>query len=256
MPSRAPLRAPLRAVLFDYGHTLVDFHRTEEALLDAYRRVRDLVITAVDEEAAGRVPDASRLVRLVTTAVDEIVEASYAERRLEELDVLSVYEEVLGGLGLALPPEVVHRIVTLDHLAFRSCIFLPPQTREVLGELRGRGLAIGFVSNAHFLPELLREDLELLGLAELVDAGVFSSEIGTRKPDPRIFNHVLGELGVAPSEAIHIGDRLRDDIEGALAAGLAGGILTHQWRQEQPDGRELALIRRLDELPVLLDELV
>lgn len=246
---------PLRAVLFDYGHTLVDFHRTEEALLDAYGRVHELVVAAVDEEAAGRVPDGSRLVRLVATAVDEIVEASYVERRLEELDLLGVYEEVLGGLGLTLPPEVVQRIVTLDHLAFRSCIILPGETREVLGELRGRGLAIGFVSNAHFLPELLREDLAILGLSELIDAGVFSSELGTRKPDPRIFEHVLGELGVAPSDAVHVGDRVRDDIGGAVAAGLAGGILMHQWRQEQPDGRELALIRRLSELPVILEKL-
>ncbi|MDQ4131499.1 MAG: HAD family hydrolase [Actinomycetota bacterium] len=246
---------PLRAVLFDYGHTLVDFRRTEEALLDAYRHVHELVVAAVDEEAAGRVPDASRLVRLVAAAVDEIVEASYAERRLEELDVLAVYEEVLGGLGLVLPPEVVHRIVTLDHLAFRSCIVLPEETREVLGELRARGLSIGFVSNAHFLPQLLREDLQLLGLSELVDAGVFSSELGTRKPDPRIFHHVLGELGVAPGDAVHVGDRLRDDIGGALMAGLAGGVLTHQWRQEQPDGRELALITRLSELTVVLERL-
>ncbi len=244
---------PLRAVLFDYGHTLVDFRRTEEALLDAYRRVHELVVAAVDVQAAGRVPEASRLVRLVAAAVDEIVEASYVERRLEELDVLAVYEEVLGGLGLTLPPEVVHRIVTLDHLAFRSCIILPAETREVLGELRRRGLSIGFVSNAHFLPELLREDLQLLGLAELLHAGVFSSEIGTRKPDPRIFLHVLGELGVAAGDAVHVGDRLRDDIEGAAAAGLAGAILTHQWRQEQPDGRELAVIRRLDDLPAILD---
>lgn len=246
---------PLRAVLFDYGHTLVDFHRTEEALLDAYRRVRELVVAAVDEEAAGRVPEASRLVRLVARAVDEIVDASYVERRLEELDVLGVYEEVLGGLGLTLPPEVVRRIVALDHLAFRSCIILPQETRDVLSQLRRRGMAIGFVSNAHFLPELLREDLELLGLAEFVDAGAFSSEVGTRKPDPRIFHHVLGKLGATPSDAVHIGDRVRDDIGGAGAAGLAGGILTHQWRQEPPDGRELALIRRLSELPTILDEL-
>lgn len=247
---------PIRAVLFDYGHTLVDFRRTEEALLDAYRRVHELVVAAVDDEAAGRVPEASRLVRHVVSAVDEIVEASYAERRLEELDVLGVYEDVLGGLGLALPPEVVHRIVALDHLAFRSCIVLPAETREVLEELRGRGLAIGFVSNAHFLPELLREDLELLGLAELIDAGVFSSELGIRKPDPRIFDHVLARLRVTPSDAVHVGDRVRDDIGGAVSAGLIGGILTHQWRQERPDGRELALIRRLDELPVILDKLL
>ena len=31
---------PVRAVLFDFGHTLVDFRRTEEALHEAYEQIR------------------------------------------------------------------------------------------------------------------------------------------------------------------------------------------------------------------------
>lgn len=243
----------LRAVLFDYGHTLVDFHRTEEALLDAYARIRQLVIEAAEQETS--VPEAATLVRVVAGAVDEIVQASYQEQRLEELDLLAVFEEVLGGLGLRLPQQVVRRIVALDHLAFRSCIVLPDETRAVLVDLRRRGLRLGFVSNAHFLPDLLREDLRLLGLATLLDAGVFSCEVGVRKPDPGIFRSVLGELGVGGDQTIHVGDRVRDDIGGACASGLLGGVLSHQWRQEEPDGRELAVIRRLRDLPGLLDAL-
>ena len=34
---------PVRSILFDYGHTLVDFRRTEEALHVAYQQIRDRI---------------------------------------------------------------------------------------------------------------------------------------------------------------------------------------------------------------------
>ena len=240
----------LRAVLFDYGSTLVDFGRTQEALLTAYEQARDLVVEGVED--ASSVPEAARLVDVIAGAMDAIVEESYEQERLEELDLLVLFDEAFRAIGLTLPPAVLRAIAELDHAAYRASLVLPDETRAVLEELRGRGLRLGFVSNAHYLPELMREDFSNLGLAPLLDAGVFSAEIGTRKPDPRIFHHVLGELGVAPAEAIHVGDRVRDDVGGAIRAGMRGGVLTHQWRQEEPRGIELAVITRLSELPPLL----
>lgn len=242
----------LRAVLFDYGHTLVDFHRTEEALHDAYTRIRELVIETVGEETT---PATERLVADLARAVDDVVQTSYRERRLEELDLLAVFDGILGGLGLGLPRDVVRRMVALDHLAYRSCITLPDETVAVLDDLHGRGLKVGFVSNAHFLPDLLREDLEVIGLAPHLDGGAFSSEVGTRKPDPAIFLHVLDELGVDPEDAVHVGDRVGDDVSGALRTGLRGGVLTRQWRREDPGGDEAAVIDHLAELPQALDRL-
>jgi putative hydrolase of the HAD superfamily len=102
----------------------------------------------------------------------------------------------------------------------------------VLRELRNAGLRIGVVSNAHFLPELMREDLERLGIAGLVDDAVFSAELGVRKPHPAIFLKVLHALDVTPEEAVFIGDRLRDDIGGAKKLGMHA-VLTHQFRQEE-----------------------
>src|SRR5207237_2351084 len=41
----------VKAVVFDYGHTIVDFRRTEEALLEAYRRIRERIEAALEIEA-------------------------------------------------------------------------------------------------------------------------------------------------------------------------------------------------------------
>jgi putative hydrolase of the HAD superfamily len=112
---------------------------------------------------------------------------------------------------------------------------VPAENLQVMKSLKERGLRLGLVSNAHFLPELMREDIARLGVAPYLDEAVFSAEIGVRKPDPAIFRRVLGELGVAPEEAIFVGDRVRDDIAGAKNLGMRA-VLTHQFRQEDSAG--------------------
>lgn len=234
------------AVLFDYGHTLVDFHRTEEALHEAYRRVRELVVEAVREDHP--VPATERLVADLARTVEDLVAASYEQQRLEELDLVALFDDALDGIGYRLPERVVRRVVELDHTAYTTSLSVPDETVTVLEALRGRGVKVGFVSNAHFLPHLLRRDLDTLGLGPLLDGGAFSSEVGTRKPDPRIFRLALEQLGVAPERTIMVGDRVRDDIVGARNAGLAGGVLTHQYRREEPAGDELAVVATLTEV--------
>lgn len=48
----------------------------------------------------------------------------------------------------------------------------------------------------------------------------FSNENGIAKPNPAVFRRVLGQMGVAPSEAVHVGDHLQTDVRGALAVGM------------------------------------
>ena len=58
------------------------------------------------------------------------------------------------------------------------------------------------------------------GFEDLVEEIVYSHEAGFSKPDPRIFLEALGRLGVAPADALHVGDRDGTDGAGARAAGI------------------------------------
>jgi putative hydrolase of the HAD superfamily len=49
---------------------------------------------------------------------------------------------------------------------------------------------------------------------------VLSSEVGKRKPHPAIFECAMGDLGVEPEHTLFVGDRLRQDVGGAAAAGM------------------------------------
>ena len=44
--------------------------------------------------------------------------------------------------------------------------------------------------------------------------------MGYGKPDPRIFQDALADLGIQPDHAAHVGDSLPSDVAGAQASGL------------------------------------
>jgi HAD superfamily hydrolase (TIGR01549 family) len=102
--------------------------------------------------------------------------------------------------------------------------------------LRQANLKLGLVSNtSRDLSAFVRHHrLE-------VDAWVSSGVHGKVKPSPSIFRAVLELLGVAPSEAVMIGDSPEDDVAGAEAVGIRGLLLDRE--------RKLG---RGDALPTLL----
>ena len=239
----------MRAVVFDYGHTIVDFRRTEEALLAAYGQIRDRIEAALEIEA----PEVSHLIDRVAREVDRMVARSYEERRMEELDVVQLFDDVLlTTLGVSVPPDVVQHIVALDHSAFSQTITVTEENIEVLTELKRRGLRLGLISNVTLLPELMRDDLHALGIAPFLDAALFSSEVGYRKPDRRIFQEMTRRLGVDPPASVFVGDRLLDDVQGAQDAGMRA-VQTREFRQE--DSSEVRPDAVIDRLPDLIDVL-
>ncbi len=93
---------------------------------------------------------------------------------------------------------------------------LYPEVPEVLAKLRAR-YRLGIISN---FDGRLRAILQHLGIAELFDVWAISSEVGADKPDPFIFQRALELAGVAPAEALHVGDDPECDWQAAEAAGL------------------------------------
>src|SRR2546430_1245203 len=92
-----------------------------------------------------------------------------------------------------------------------------PEVPEALRLLRAHGLTLAVVSNFDGrLPRVLAS----LGLRPLVDLVVHSTAAAAAKPDPAIFRAALSALGVAPPAALHAGDGLVTDVEGARRAGL------------------------------------
>ena len=108
-----------------------------------------------------------------------------------------------------------------------------PDVIGTLDALRKRGFALAVVSNwdSH-LPRLL----DALGLASWFSTLAVSSIEETGKPDPEIFHRACARVDVTPAEALHVGDSLAEDYEGARAAGLAALLLDRHGRyRDVPD---------------------
>ncbi len=94
--------------------------------------------------------------------------------------------------------------------------------RPCLARLRANGPAVGLISNT---TRDLDELITAFALGDLVDGAVTNAQVGVFKPAPAIFAAALERIDAAAGEAVMVGDSRRDDVEGALAAGLAGAVL-------------------------------
>jgi putative hydrolase of the HAD superfamily len=122
---------------------------------------------------------------------------------LAEVDVHpGEYEEILAKLRQGTATRVLE--------AF-------PEVPGVLDVLRERGLALAVCSNWDW--ELM-DALEEVGLAGGFDVIVSSAWAGARKPHPRIYEHTVTKLGVAPAEALFVGDTWGPDVVGPRAMGM------------------------------------
>jgi putative hydrolase of the HAD superfamily len=128
--------------------------------------------------------------------------------------------------------------------------------KDGLRALAGLGLPMGVVSNSNGTVE---GDLRRIGVcyvldgdrppAEGVKMGVIldSAVVGVAKPDPEIFRLALDALDVPAGAAVlHVGDSLRYDVAGALAAGLQPVHMDPYGFCPAPDGHRH--IRSLAEL--------
>ena len=103
------------------------------------------------------------------------------------------------------------------HFAEAGVWEMYPEVPEVLAALQPH-YRLGVISN---FDGRLRMILDQLGISKFFTALAISSEVGADKPDPFIFQRAAELCGIAPSEAIHVGDDPVHDWEGAERAGLA-----------------------------------
>ncbi|HRJ27325.1 MAG TPA: HAD-IA family hydrolase [Fimbriimonadaceae bacterium] len=91
-----------------------------------------------------------------------------------------------------------------------------------LTELARRGQRMAVISNWDVT---LHKALAMHGLTPFFERVIASLEWGIEKPDPRLFELTLDQLGVSPQNVLHIGDNPVDDVQGARSAGLQAWLL-------------------------------
>ena len=153
--------------------------------------------------------------------------------------------EVYRGMGLAEQHWSDADAIWLAEAA-RHTPQLFPGAQELLEGLRQR-FTLGLVTSGS--SERVRRDLERNGLAGRFQVIITGGDVCQPKPDPEGLLNALGQLRVAPSQAIFVGDAAAD-AHMAQAAGVPFiGVLT-QFSGDLPAGDYLR-VRSLPELAQL-----
>ena len=97
-----------------------------------------------------------------------------------------------------------------------------PDAETALALTRAAGLRAAVISNSNGSVQSI---LEELGLTRHLDFVLDSFVVGVEKPDPRIFTLALERAGLAPEEAVYVGDLYSVDVLGARAAGMDAVLL-------------------------------
>jgi len=237
------MRMPsIDGVLFDYGRTLVTFTYPTDELLRVLREFRPRIEAAL----AVRAPEAETILRDVLLPMERYVDSASED----EVDYSAVYGASWERAGLKLPDELLHEILDAEQQCWDRAVRVDSSALSLLAWLRDQGIKRGVCSNAPFPPAMMRRQVRRNGLAVLVDAIVFSSEVGRRKPAPEVYQAALAALGTRPERTLFVGDRVREDYEGPRALGMRAVIVTAHADENPPDG--VAVIRSLAEVQPLV----
>ena len=234
----------VRALLFDLWGTLLHVRDVDD--MEARRR-RLLDRTVVGLANAGH-PYAEETVAAALAGFGDEHSAMHREGRdISQPERLALVLE-------RIEPGLASRMSATSLLAFEDAVAdvrlrdsIPaPGARACVEEAHGRGLALGLVCVTGLTPGyVLRDVLDGHGLLRHFEALTFSDEARMAKPAPEIFHCTLQVLGVAPQDAVFIGDTPFADVAGPQQLGMtAVQVGDQQLDGVTPDAR----LETLDEL--------
>ena len=244
----------IRAIVFDLFDTLVDLDF--DSLPRAEVGGRKLPPSVPALHAATR-PHLALSLDAFAEALAEVDvafrDSHYALDR--EVPTEQRFTALAQRLGVR-DPELPGLLTSVHMGVFREQVRVPAHHAALLAGLAARR-SIGLCSNFSHSQTALRI-LDEADLARHLGAVVISDAVGLRKPRREIFEAVLARLGVAPEQALHVGDSLRADVVGAAGLGMRTAWITRRVRDPRaaleahtgpaPD----FVLRDLGELPDLL----
>ena len=135
------------------------------------------------------------------------------------LSIQSYWRGIERELGESWGDATVHRLWLAD---FRSWLTIDHDTLDVLLDLKEGGTRMALLSNAgRDFGSYFRHGT----LGDLFEQVFVSGELGTIKPSPEIFEHVMSSLDVTPEQTVFI-DNKEENVRGAEALGIAGHVFT------------------------------
>lgn len=196
------------AVFFDLDGTLYDYDRGD--------RLGKEAIVSYMKEHFGLEPEMTRdaLRRAFRESRERIgYDSGSTHNRLIR------YQMMLEDLSLPIHPHAM-ALAALYWDTLIGQASPEPGLVPLLTALKAAGFVTGVGTNMTAMIQFRK--LDALGLWPLIDVLVTSEEVGTEKPDRKVFDWCARKAGLTGSECIYIGDTWAHDVRGAENAGMTG----------------------------------
>lgn len=223
----------IRGILFDLYGTLIDIH-TDEGSDEIYRAISHFLTYQ------GIGLDQQEIRDQYYRIMDEQRRARGEE--YPEFDTVKVWREIIRrnpGTSALIPAARLKQLPGFLAEIYRGIsrqrLKLYPEVKAVLNALHSR-FRLAVVSDGQScwaVPEM-----RALGLESYFDPIVVSSNHGFRKPDRRLFEIALSRLGLAPSQAVFVGNDVYRDIFGALRLGIKTVLFSSSQGTKEMEGVE------------------
>ncbi|PIQ95427.1 MAG: haloacid dehalogenase [Nitrospinae bacterium CG11_big_fil_rev_8_21_14_0_20_56_8] len=209
-----------KAVFFDVGGTLLRAHPSVGEVYTRHARPFGFTGAAEDLDRAFRA-QWDRMGGIESLGTGRGPEV---ERRFWRELVGAVFDRFGGLSDLDAYFEIIYR-------AFEQGeswkVFEDVEESGILEHLNCRNVVLGVISN---WDSRLEATLENTGLARHFQFILASTVVGSAKPHTEIFAEALRRSGVAASEACHVGDEIRTDMDGARNAGIDSILIDRNGR--------------------------
>ena len=197
------------AYIFDLYGTLADIH-TDESKASFWKKVRSFFLKYGIEYPYR---DLKKDYLLFCKEEEE-------KRRGEniEIDLYPVFRDLFEKKGYGPDDRDIRDLAIFFREASRSHLRLYAGAADLLSSLKRAGKSVYLLSNAQAL--FTNEELTKLGIRDLFDGIVLSSDIGFKKPSVHIFDAFFERYALDRNDCLYIGNDRRSDVKGAHDAGL------------------------------------
>ncbi|MDZ7362818.1 MAG: HAD family hydrolase [candidate division KSB1 bacterium] len=130
-------------------------------------------------------------------------------------EYLTFWMQYVGAPEAAIP-EILVRILE-RHKREHLWSWPDPTAAAVFANLKKLGYRLGVISNSD---GSIERSMNKFGFVPFFDCMIDSHVVGVEKPDPRIFELALQQLGLPADRCVYVGDNYDRDVIGARRAGL------------------------------------
>lgn len=193
----------IKAVIFDFDHTLYDRWLTYEKFYDGFvKEFKDYINPALSRE---------EMIALQHSADQEGLYIN---------EWPGIYDKYVEKGVFAKAPGFENFFPYVKKY-YPDAIVVHTDAVETMEKLHEMGLKTAILTNCEKgAPEYQHDKIDRTPLRAYMDAILTSAEAGYEKPDARVFVQICDKLGIRTDEAIYVGDNPVKDVCGARGVGM------------------------------------